>query len=348
ALIAGGFFTNHYIFRQLKDIDTNRKKFINENYFNLHVVYGYSDEWAENRETLSNEIKEGLDFGWGINDKESYDDIIESFNPLELTHAWDICRIAAITKDAYTVGFTDLYNAQKIILRLGKQLLANYDSWEAVAEDFISGKLGFNRRIKDNDENVDDYSSISMILNHMDFLFNDKDSPFCKVPLNPNEDLCKASDRIVGYNQSLYKRAIEICHVYEDMPGWISHWVTADAYANQKECDFLEFINANLELDDNERFIFAHAKIADDPRKSDFDLILTTKKLYIFPTGDFDKDAYFLNLKELEEEPISFLFKKLYIADDVAKNSFNFDDFYYDDTYAEIVNSLIQFIVKRS
>lgn len=349
ALIAGSFFTNPYMFKYLKDIDTNRKKFINENYFNLHTIYGFYDEWIENREELSSEIKEGLNFGWGINDKASFDSVIESFNPASLNRAWDICRISAITKDAYTVGFTDLDTAKKIISTLGKQILSNYSLWEFVAEGFINGKLGFNTYIKDQeDEDVENYSSISTILQHMDFLFNDQDSPFYKVPLDPNEDLCKASDRVVGYKQSLYKRLTDMCHVYEDMPGWVSHWITADAYANQKERAILEFIIDNLELDNDEHFILVHADIDEDPKKSDFDLLLTTKKLYIFPTGDFDDEAYFFNLKELPEESISFLFKKLYIGEDVVKKSFNFDDFDYDDTYAEIVNSLIQFIVKRS
>lgn len=348
AIASSHFFTEPYIFAKLKDINVNRKKFIEENYFNLHYLFGTVDEFMEEREEQISDLKEGLNFGWGIVDKESYDSVLNSFKPDELEHAWDIVRIATITQYSYTVEYIDLDTAEKVIYKLGTQLIKNYKTWEKVAEDFLTRKLRFNNYIKEQDEDVEEYSEISSILHHMDFLFNDKDSPLHKVPLGVNEDLCKASDRVVGYNQSLYKRLINTCSIYQWIPGWVSHWVTPGYHKNDIEYDFLEFIDDNLELDEDERFLFAHAKPDEDPEYSDFDLLLTTKKLYIFPIDDFNDDAYYIDLVDLEKNPISFKKRKLCVEGEVVKDSIHFDLKGYEELYAELLNYLIDFIVKRS
>ena len=114
------------------------------------------------------------------------------------------------------------------------------------------------------------------------------------------------------------------------------------------ESNFLDFIEENLDLEEDESFIFAHGKIAENPRDSDFDLILTTQSLFLFPTGDFDEDAYYIDLEDLEANPISFKKGKLYVENELVKESFNFDLKDHAEAYAQILNHLIDFIASRA
>lgn len=348
AILSSHFFNDPAIFKKLKHPDTSKKRFVEDNFLNLHYVYGTREDFEDDREYLVNDIKEALNFGWGLKDQATFNELVNSFKIDTLDDAWDIVRLASVTRDAYTVGFVDFKDAKKIIFDLGTQLLRHYDSWEAVARDFLAGKLHF-KRLKDlKDADDERFANPSDILKIIDLFFNDPDSPFFKVPLNPNEDLKASSDHILYEAYSLYERAINLCCLYEDMPGWISHWITVDSFYNDLESNFLDFIEENLDLEEDEAFIFAHGKIAENPRDSDFDLILTTQSLFLFPTGDFDEDAYYIDLEDLEANPISFKKGKLYVENELVKESFNFDLKDHADAYAQILNHLIDFIASRA
>lgn len=348
ALLSSHFFGQPEIFALLKDSTTSKKKFIEDNFLNLHYVYGARKDFELDYECNISDIKEAMNFGWGIKDKDSFNELVSSSEINTLDNSWDIIRLSHVTLKCYTVGFVDLNDAKKIIFDLGTQLMLHYDTWEDVAHDFLTNKLRFNslKKIKDSDSKY--FADVLDILRIMDLFFNDPDSPFFSLPLNPNEDLKATSDNLIGNFHSLYERAAYLCYTYEEISGWMSHWITVGSSYDDLELNFLDFIDENLELEADEDFIFAHAKLAENPRDSDFDLILTTKNLFLFPTGDFDKDAYYLRLKDLGSNTITFKRGKLYVENDLVKDSFHFDLKNYENTYAQIVNHLIEFVKSRS
>lgn len=344
ALLASHFFSTPYLYRQIKDIHTSRALFVSQNYFNLHYLYGTVEDWQREQDVLIPDIKEALSFAWDIEDEASYDHVLASFKPQSLEHAWDIARISGITKDAYTVGYISQKKAQDVIKGLGQQVKVHYNSWESFARDFIEGKLGFNAFIQGQGQSSEVYAKIYHILQNIDILFNDLDSPFYQMPLKPQEDLKAASDRLMEPFYDLKQRALSYCQVYSDMPGWISSWLVGNAPANESEQALLDFVHEKLPILEHEDLLLIHAGSRKNPSKSDFDLILTTERLIVFPDDYFHKDKLFFDLKDLPAGPIHFKNKALYVGDRSAKYRLYFDAKGYEDTLAEVLNQLIDFI----
>jgi tetratricopeptide (TPR) repeat protein len=91
---------------------------------------------------------------WGVTDTESLYGITEWLTtdgghrdvPAYVEHvghpplAWDVCRYAYLVRCAIAMGYIGEDDAWRLLRAVREETLATYDSWRAVAEDYLAGR----------------------------------------------------------------------------------------------------------------------------------------------------------------------------------------------------------------
>lgn len=302
AICSNALFENPNIFLNMKLSGENREAFIENNFFNLRYMGGTEASWNKEKKKLIPAMKEGLQFGYDIVDKESYDRAFDEFAQGGLSNAWDIVRMVGVTQNAYTVNYIDLSLAKEKISFIGKKLTENYSSWEKVATDFITGKLEFNNLKELEGQDVEIFANVKDILVMVDFLFNDKDTPLKQVLFNKDEDLTQGAKNIFNNIAPLSQRARDMMKVYKNVYGW-SPFVVIDNYFDDERAEnTYRFVEGKVELEPSEEIIFMHAITEKKPEKAEIQLILTNKNIIVFPAED--KKFIYIPLSEINEKSI--------------------------------------------
>jgi Protein of unknown function (DUF1266) len=355
AICSNDFFSPSYVFLDMKLCGENRDFYVNNNFFNLRYTLGAEASWNKNKATYLPSIKEALDFSYDISDELTYDTVYSEFMEAQ-PHAWNLVRIAGVTKDAYTVSYISLEKAKSNILCIGKKLVDTYQSWAEVATDFLLGKFDFNFEKESQGEDTQVYTDVIGISVMMDFLFNDKDSPLKRCPFDPNENLHASSNHIfknvLNNVIPVPKRAKNMMKVYQDAYDWRPFVLIDDDTLEERDFTTYQFIKDELNLDRLEEIIYIHAFTEKNPEKSDVNFILTNKNLITVLNKKARKNKEYvyhllseINLDDLiiktEEFEYSLNLKDKKLIEQISIGSKN-----GLSAYREILTDMIHFLVK--
>lgn len=348
AICSNALFQNPALFLDMKLTNENRDSFLENNFFNLRYTGGTENYWNKAKKNLIPAIKEGLQIGYDIVDKESYERAFNSFAEGGLTHAWDIVRMVGVTQNAYTASYIDLALAKEKISFLGKQLSENYSSWEKVATDFVLGKLEFNNIKELEGQDIKIFADINNILVMIDFLFNDKDTPLKKVLFNKDEDLAKGAKNIFENIASVPQRARNMMKVYKKVYGWEPFVVIDNHFDDERAENTYRFVEDKLELKPSEEIVFMHVLTEKKPEKAEVQLILTNKNIIVFPTKD--KKFIYIPLSEINKASIEVkgYAMELFINGSKIMELFSLNSENDVPPYLEIVYDMVEFLRNNS
>lgn len=348
AICSNALFQNPALFLDMKLTNENRDSFLENNFFNLRYTGGTENYWNKAKKNLIPAIKEGLQIGYDIVDKESYERAFNSFAEGGLTHAWDIVRMVGVTQNAYTASYIDLALAKEKISFLGKQLSENYSSWEKVATDFVLGKLEFNNIKELEGQDIKIFADINNILVMIDFLFNDKDTPLKKVLFNKDEDLDKGAKNIFENIASVPQRARNMMKVYKKVYGWEPFVVIDNHFDDERAENTYRFVEDKLELKPSEEIVFMHVLTEKKPEKAEVQLILTNKNIIVFPTKD--KKFIYIPLSEINKASIEVkgYAMELFINGSKIMELFSLNSENDVPPYLEIVYDMVEFLRNNS
>ncbi|MDE9447859.1 hypothetical protein KKJ04_20515 [Xenorhabdus bovienii] len=80
AICASAFYTPPFIFLEMKLTDEDRDFYVKNNFLNLRYTGGTEASWVKNcNKFFIPEMKEALEYSYGIIDQETYDDVFQSF-----------------------------------------------------------------------------------------------------------------------------------------------------------------------------------------------------------------------------------------------------------------------------
>lgn len=344
AICSNALFQNPSLFLDMKLTDEKREQFLENNFFNLRYTGGAQESWNKQKKQFISAMKEALQIGYDIVDKESYESTFDGFMEGGLTHAWDIVRMVGVTQDAYTTSYIDLALAQEKIGFLGKKISENYGSWEAIATDFIKGKLEFNdlKELEGQDTKI--FADIESILAMIDFLFNDKDTPLKKVLFNKDENLAEAGKNILGPVLSISQRARNMVKVYKKVYGWEPFVLIEGNFGDEKGEATYRFVQNKLELQHLEEIVFMHAYTQKKPEKSEIQLILTNQRIISFLAEE--KRYIYIPLEEIHESSLAIrgYGKELYVNELRMLDCFCINSEGEIAPYLEIVYDLVVFL----
>lgn len=348
AICSNALFQNPALFLDMKLTNENRDSFLENNFFNLRYTGGTENDWNKAKKNLIPAIKEGLQIGYDIVDKESYEGAFNSFAEGGLTHAWDIVRMVGVTQNAYTASYIDLALAKEKISFLGKKLSENYSSWEKVATDFVLGKLEFNNIKELEGQDIKIFADINNILVMIDFLFNDKDTPLKKVLFNKDEDLDKGAKNIFENIASVPQRARNMMKVYKKVYGWEPFVVIDNHFDDERAENTYRFVEDKLELKPSEEIVFMHVLTEKKPEKAEVQLILTNKNIIVFPTKD--KKFIYIPLSEINKASIEVkgYAMELFINGSKIMELFSLNSENDVPPYLEIVYDMVEFLRNNS
>lgn len=348
AICSNALFQNPALFLDMKLTNENRDSFLENNFFNLRYTGGTENYWNKAKKNLIPAIKEGLQIGYDIVDKESYEGAFNSFAEGGLTHAWDIVRMVGVTQNAYTASYIDLALAKEKISFLGKKLSENYSSWEKVATDFVLGKLEFNNIKELEGQDIKIFADINNILVMIDFLFNDKDTPLKKVLFNKDEDLAKGAKNIFENIASVPQRARNMMKVYKKVYGWEPFVVIDNHFDDERAENTYRFVEDKLELKPSEEIVFMHVLTEKKPEKAEVQLILTNKNIIVFPTKD--KKFIYIPLSEINKASIEVkgYAMELFINGSKIMELFSLNSENDVPPYLEIVYDMVEFLRNNS
>lgn len=348
AMCSNALFQNPILFLDMKLTNENRDSFIENNFFNLRYTGGTESYWNKEKKNLIPAMKEGLQLGYDIVDKESYEVVFNSFAEGGLTHAWDIVRMVGVTQNAYTASYIDLLLAKEKISFLGKKLSENYSSWEDLIKDFVLGKLEFNDIKELEGEDIKIFSDVNDILVMVDFLFNDKDTPLKKVLFNKDEDLTKGARNIFENIASVHQRARNMMKVYKKVYGWEPFVVIDNNFDDERAENTYRFVEDKLELKPSEKIVFMHVLTEKKPEKAEVQLILTNKNIVVFPTED--KRFIYIPLNEINDKSIEVkgYAMELFVNGSKIMELFSLNSKNDIPPYLEIVYDMVVFLRNNS
>lgn len=348
AMCSNALFQNPILFLDMKLTNENRDSFIENNFFNLRYTGGTENYWNKEKKNLIPAMKEGLQLGYDIVDKESYEVAFNNFAEGGLTHAWDIVRMVGVTQNAYTASYIDLPLAKEKISFLGKKLSENYSSWEDLIKDFVLGKLEFNDIKELEGEDIKIFSDVNDILVMVDFLFNDKDTPLKKVLFNKDEDLTKGARNIFENIASVHQRARNMMKVYKKVYGWEPFVVIDNNFDDERAENTYRFVEDKLELKPSEEIVFMHVLTEKKPEKAEVQLILTNKNIVVFPTEA--KRFIYIPLNEINDKSIEVrgYAMELFINGSKIMELFSLNSKNDIPPYLEIVYDMVVFLRNNS
>lgn len=282
AICSNDFFSPSYVFLDMKLCGENRDFYVKNNFFNLRYTLGAETSWNKNKATYLPAIKEALEFSYDINNENTYDSVFNEFIGAQ-PHAWNLVRIAGVTKDAYTINYISLDKAKTNMQLIGSKLVEFYNSWEEVAADFLLGKFDFNYEKEDQGEDTQVFTDVIAISVMLDLLFNDKDSPLKRCPFGQKENLHESSNHIfknvLNNAVTVQERARNIMKVYQEEYDWNPFVLIDDGSLEERDYNTYQFIKGELNLGNSEEIIYIHAFTEKNPEKSDVNFILTNKNL---------------------------------------------------------------------
>ncbi|BCJ94254.1 hypothetical protein acsn021_18230 [Anaerocolumna cellulosilytica] len=354
AVCSNAFFGLPDLFLDIKLCSENREQFIKNNFFNLRYMGGTEASWDKNKAEYIRSIKEALESAYGITDQESYEEVFLDFYAEADPHAWNMVRIAGVTQNAYTAEYINAQTAKENIGLLGNKLLENYNSWEQVATDFLSGKLQFIELKAIHSADDKEYTSIINIVTMIDLLFNDKDTPLKKCLFSREENLHLSSNsifqKVLDNLISVPQRARNIMKVYKDVYGW-RPFILSDIYTlDEKDKNTYNYVKNNLKLEEDEEIVYIHAFTSQKPEKSDISFVLTNKNLItVFNKKDRQNGKYVytplavlnrsnITLKEVESAYM------LFIDDAPRVENISLNSKREISAYQEILSDMIAFL----
>ncbi|MGL5675849.1 MAG: DUF1266 domain-containing protein [Cellulosilyticaceae bacterium] len=344
AICSNALFQNPSLFLDMKLTDEKRAQFVENNFFNLRYTGGSQEQWDKQKKHLIPAMKEALKIGYDIVDKQSYEAAFASFMEGELTHAWDIVRMVGVTQDAYTVSYIDLALAGEKIAFLGQKISDNYTSWEAVATDFIKGKLEFNDLKELEGQDTTMFADIEDILVMVDFLFNDKDTPLKQVRFNKEENLGQAGKNILGTILSPSQRARNMMKVYKKVYGWEPFVLIDGNMSEERDENTYRFVQDKLKLQPAEEIVFMHAYTHKKPEKSELQLLVTNQRIISFLARK--KEYIYIPFEEINESSLAIrgYGKELFINGRLMLECFCIHSEEEIAAYLEIVYDLVAFL----
>lgn len=136
---------------------------------------------------------EGLASWWDVRDEREFDELVEwmqdggyrvqwaerGVDDGELKLAWDYCRLITVSGGAALAQVIEADKAWELVLRAGDKLGSHFDSWHALGQNYLSGRILW---LEDHGQwSPDPDPSQALFQDVADQLGTDPDSPWNRV-----------------------------------------------------------------------------------------------------------------------------------------------------------------------
>lgn len=319
--------SNLFYFMRLEE-NPSKKNILKEKFFFDLKIYLFCD---------IDELPKALSEYWGIENGVDYENLFNHMSDSD--NAWDLARIAAVTKQAYNIGMIDKKSAAFKMEIIGKTLTQEYSSWRNIFEDLVYGKLSFNNHEMLNNIDINQYSSITDIMTRIDLLFNSIDSPLSNYLLSDEENIFEESENFFANKLLLKTRVENWCNVYKN-ECWGKFYTTSS-----KICDYYKKI---ILPEKYEEILYIHGDLSGKIEDFKINFIITTSNLIVNKNGKFTKDSKRLPLKYLDVKDLSI--KKDLKVSLNYKNEIICENLYIsgkEEIYLDIIKELLTFVALR-